>query len=321
MTRQLFFILSYCLVILMAASAIAFEGPLQVRNLYPIFLHADEPYLEKASWEDSFSLGIAHASTYTVQESGDWIIHLDMETTELALRYKRVLSDFLELGIDIPVLITGGGFLDGFIEDFHDTFGFDDYGRSARPHNDFLYEVRKDGELIVEGRSRVSLGDVRLAVKKPFFQNERLTAGVTANMEIPLGDAGQGFGNGGLDAGFALVLDAQITEWLMNYWNAGVVFPADVRGHTSLNLRNFVYGGVCLEAMVSSGFSLLVQLQGQSPVYPQTDLLAVDRGSYLLAFGGRYQANSRSVEVSLTEDVNTAGAPDFIINVTYKMHI
>lgn len=305
----------------MTVSGFAFEGPLQVRNLYPVFLHADEPYLEKAAWEDSLSAGISHASTYMVQESGDWVIHLDLETTEVALRYKRVIRDSVELGIDIPVLINGGGFLDGFIEDFHDTFGFDDYGRSARPHNAFLYEVRKDGNLIVEGKSRMSPGEVRIALKKPFFERGPVTASLLANVEIPVGDAKEGFGNGGLDAGLAVALDARITEWLMSYWNAGVVFPSDVRGHTHLNLKNYFHAGAGLEAMVSSGFSLLVQLQGQTPVYPVTDLLAVDRDACLLAFGGRYQTLGRSIEISLTEDVNTSGAPDFIVNVIYKIHL
>jgi len=31
----------------LSSAAFPFDGPLQINNLYPIFLHADQPYLEK----------------------------------------------------------------------------------------------------------------------------------------------------------------------------------------------------------------------------------------------------------------------------------
>ncbi|HDY89533.1 MAG TPA: DUF3187 family protein, partial [bacterium] len=149
-----------------------FEGPLQVKNQYPVFIHADQPYLEEAAMRNSMSYSLSHSSTYTVQESGEWIVHLDMEITELNFRYKRIIKDQFEFGLDIPVLILGGGFMDGFLENYHDAFGFPDYGRSNRPHNDFLYEVRKNGELIIQGRSGVGIGDIRITAKKPLAASE-----------------------------------------------------------------------------------------------------------------------------------------------------
>jgi len=67
--------------------------------------------------------------------------------------------------LDIPVLVFSEGFLDGFLEDYHDAFGFPDYGRKNRPNNDFLYEVRRDGNLIIRGKSGTRFGDIRLALK------------------------------------------------------------------------------------------------------------------------------------------------------------
>jgi hypothetical protein len=107
----------------------------------------------------------------------------------------------------------------------------------------------------------------------------------------------------------------------MAYVNLGAVFPGDVRGHEKLNLKNFVYGGAGVEAVVREGLSLLVQLHGQSPIYPETDLLAIDRDAYLLVIGGRYKTGKRSFDLSLTEDINAAGAPDFILNLTYKVNL
>ena len=134
------------------STASSFEGPLQVNNLYPLFLHADQPYLEKADIENSMSFSLSHSSTYTVKESPKWVINLDMEITKFTFRYKRIIKNLFEFDLDIPVLIFGAGFLDGVLEDYHNTFGFSDYGRSDRPHNEFLYEVRRDGNLIIKGK-------------------------------------------------------------------------------------------------------------------------------------------------------------------------
>jgi len=312
------------LLILMCSLSAAYslEGPFQVKNLYPIVLHADQPYLEKAGIESSMSYSLSHSSTYTVQSSGHWIIDLDMEVTELNFRYKRIIKDVVEFDMDVPVLVIGGGFMDSFLEDYHRTFGFGDpYGRSQRPNNEFLYEVRRDGDLIIKGKSGTRLGDIRLALKKSLLASDGFTFSVKGDVELPVGNAKEGYGNGSLDAAVSVLLDKKITDSIMTYWNLGAVFPGDVRGHENLNLKNFIYGGACIEAGVGKGFSLLVQVLGQSPVYPETDLLAVDRDAWLLVFGGRYKTGKRSFDLSLEEDINTSGASDFILNLTYKMNL
>ncbi len=303
------------------SQAFPFEGPLQVKNQYPIFIHADQPYLEEAAMRNSMSYSLSHSSTYTVQESGEWIVNLDMEITELNFRYKRIIKDQFEFGLDIPVLILGGGFMDGFLENYHDAFGFSGYGRSERPHNDFLYEVRKNGELIIQGRSGVGIGDIRITVKKPLAASEGFNLSIAANLEVPVSSAKKGYSNGSLDAGVSVLFDYGITDKIMTHWNLGAVFPGDVRGHEKLNINNFFYGGAAVEASLGKSYSAIVQVLGQSGIYPDTDLLAVDRDSYMIVFGGRYNKGAKSVELSLTEDLSESGAPDFIVNLTYKVNI
>jgi hypothetical protein len=303
-----------------AFPAYPFEGPLQVKNQYPIFIHAHQPYLEKASMENSLLFSLSHSSTYTVQNSEHWDINLDMEITEMNLRYKRIIKDYIELNIDLPVLIFGSGFMDGFLDWYHDAFGLSDYGRSARPLHNFLYEVKRDDTLVIRGRSGAGLGDIRLALKKPFLSTNGLRLSAAGSIELPTGNTRRGFSNGSLDAGIAILIDKRFFNFIMTHWNIGAVFPGDVRGYEIVELKNFIYGGTAIEAVFGKGLSVLVQLQGQSVIYPETDLLAVDREAYLFVVGGRYKIKNRnSFELSLAEDINTAGAPDFIVNVTYKI--
>ena len=44
----------------------------------------------------------------------------------------------------------------------------------------------------------------------------------------------------------------------------------------------------------------------------------MDNPAILLSIGGRYYRDRNHFELSLTEDLNTSGAPDFIINFSFK---
>lgn len=309
------------LLLFFSSIVYSFDGPLQVKNQYPIFLHVNQPYLEKASMENSLSFSLSHSSTYTVQNSSNWIINLDMEITELNFRYKRIIGDFIEFGLDVPVLGFSDGFMDGFLVSYHDTFGFSGYKRNNRPSNEFLYEVRRKGNLVIEGKSGIGLGDIRLTVKQPLILTDSFNLSVKGDLELPTGRAKRGYGNGNFDTGVSVLLDKSLSDSVMTYWNFGAVFPGDVKGYETVNLKNFIHGGAALEWTLEKSFSLLAQIQGQSPIYPETDLLAVDRTAYLLTIGGRINAENGGFELSLAEDINAAGAPDFIVNFTYKIKL
>ena len=302
----------------LSSTAFSFDGPLQINNLYPIFLHADQPYLEKADMENSMSFSLSHSSSYTVEDSSEWVINLDMEITELSFRYKSIIKNLFEFDLDIPVLVFSSGFMDGFLEGYHDAFNFPDYGRKDRPHNDFLYEVRRDGELIIRGESGTQLGDIRLAVKKPLMSADDYILSVKGDIEIPVSNAEKGYSNGSIDAGISLLFDKRISNRTMTYGNLGIVFPGDVKGHENLDLKNYFNGGLAVEAEMRNNLDLIVQLHGQSEIYPDTEISAVDDAAVFIVLGGRYYSDGDNYELSLTEDLNTSGAPDFIINFTYK---
>jgi hypothetical protein len=314
--------MSVVLILLLPSHSFSFQGPLQVKNQYPIFLHTNQPYLQSANTEDSLSISLSHSSIYTVQTSENWTINLDMELTELNLRYKKVIRNIFELGIDLPLIIFSGGFMDGFLESYHDTFGFHDYGRSQRPLNNFLYEVRNNGNLIIRGRSGPGIGDIRLNVKTPFYSSDGLTLSIAGALELPSGDAKKGYGNGSTDWAVSMLADKKFFDNVKTYWNLGAVFPGDLKGYTEVNLEDYIYGGAAVEAVVGKGLSLIAQMIGHSPVFPDTNLLAVDRPAYLLTIGARcLAAKEKSIEFSITEDINTSGAPDVIVNITFKIMI
>lgn len=298
--------------------AFSFEGPLQVKNQFPIFLPVDQPYLEQASTESSLSLSLSHSSVYVVKDSAQWSAHLDIELTELDIRYKKDLPGLFEIGVDVPLVRATAGFMDRPLAWYHRTFGFGDYGRSARPNNDFLYDIKKDGAPVIEGdNDRVGFGDVRLTLKKKIMGTDPVLS-VLADLELPTGNARVGYGNGSVDTGVAVLLDKDLGAETKLYANLGAVFPGDLKAFQDIGLNNFYYAGAGIEALAWPRVGLLAQLMVQTSPYPHTGISQIDGTGMLLVLGGRYYADSGSFEFSLTEDPNTTGAPDFVLNGTYK---
>jgi len=296
----------------------AFDGPLQGKNQFPLFLPVNEPNFEKAAMENSFSASFSYSSVYLVRESTGWSAGLDMEIAELNLRLRKTFRDSIEFGIDLPVMSFSSGFMDGFLNRYHDAFGFPDYGRSRRPDNKFLYEVRKNGRLILRGENgHIGIGDARLSVKKPMVIGDPAVS-IGGEIEFPTGDAESGYGNGSFDAGISVLIDKVVSERVKTYVNLGVVMPGDLKGHQEVDLREFVYGEAALEAMIGKDFNLIGQVLIQGSPWPKTGIGQIDRTAVLLSLGGRYHSGNNCFEFSLTEDPNTAGAPDVTFNVTFK---
>ncbi len=310
------------LVIILAASAFsparAFDGPLQVKNQFPLFLPVDQPYLEEARTENSFSLSLSHSSVYVVDYSAQWSTGLDLEMTELNFRFRRDFPGLFEAGLDLAVLRATSGFLDSPLAWYHRTFGFPDYGRSARPSNDFLYDVRRNGLPLIEGvNDRAGFGDARVTLKKKIADGDPVVS-LLADLELPTGDAKIGYGSGSFDTGAALLLDKDIGSESRLYANAGAVIPGALRAYQTVTLRNFYYAGSGIETLISRRLGLLAQFIVQTSPYPRTGIGDIDGTGMILVLGGRYYVSDGSYEFSLTEDPNTTGAPDFILNVSYK---
>jgi len=318
MARSASGFLAFFLLFAVTSYAFTFEGPFQVKNQFPPFLPINQPYLEQASTENSFSVSLSHSSVFVMNDAAQWSAHVDIELTELNFRYRKDFVGLFELGIDAPILRATEGFLDRPLASFHETFGFHDYGRGSRPYNSFLYEIKKNGSTVVEGiNDRVGFGDMRITFKKKVIESDPVIS-LMADIELPTGNAKIGYGNGSVDYGIAALLDKNLGEKAKLYANLGGVFPGDLKAHQTIKLDNFFYAGTGVEYLAWTKVSLLSQLMFQSSPYPHTGITQIDTPALILVFGGRYYAGSGSFEFSLTEDLNTSGAPDFILNVSYK---
>lgn len=298
----------------------AFQGPLEIRNQFPLFIHLNSPCLESASQQDRFSVVLSYSSLFLLKRSNDWSVQMDMETLEFALRIKKNIPQVMEIGLEIPLLSFNSGVLDGPLQWYHQTFGFPDYGRSTRPKNDYLYRVGKGGKWVVEGElGKLGLGDIRITGKKELFgMDGHPFLSLKLDLELPTGDPQKGYGNGSLDIGLGLLIEKEITQSLLAVANLGLVVPGPWKAKETIALREYYYGGLGLEWAFSKHLSFLSQVWAQTSPFPETGIDAIDRPALIFSIGSRYTYGLNSLELALTEDVSTSGAPDFTLNLAFK---
>ena len=73
-----------------------------------------------------------------------------------------------------------------------------------------------------------------------------------------------------------------------------------------------------MEWAFSNHLSFLSQVWAQTSPFPETGIDAIDRPALMFSIGSRYAYGLNSLELALTEDVSTSGAPDFTLNLAFK---
>jgi hypothetical protein len=320
--RQLFLLVP-CVLCICATTVFAdvFAGPLVIKNGHPLYAAIGSPSLLSAEPENSFDLNFSYASTYRIRGSKDWYYSLDLETAITDIQYKRLVRTGTEVGIDIPIIRYGPGFMDWSIETFHDFVGLHNaYGRNSSPRNQFLLRVVHDGKVIVEGApGKTGLGDIKVEVKQNIYQNPASMVSLHAFMNMPTGDPDVGFGSGSPNGGLAMLMNEMVGADVKLYANAGIGLIDKLEAKETMTLRNYYYGGLGLEWRYSEKMVLNAQLFAQSSPFPKSDIFFIDDTSLLASVGGRYRKSPRSsIEFSFTEDPNTAGAPDVMFGADYR---
>jgi hypothetical protein len=293
-------------------------GPLHITDSHPLFLGVGSPSLVQAKPDDSFLLNLNYSSTFLKGQSRDWTADIDLETFLLEFTASKVVMGSTEISLKVPFISYNSGFLDGFLESYHNTFGFSDYGRSQRPENEFLFRISHEGKTVIEGRSgEIAPGDIRLAVKQPLLSGDPFVS-LYGFVELPTGNADRGYGSGSLNEGVLLLMDKNLGESFRAYLNAGYVFTGSYRAREKIDLSDYPFAALGLEWKYSENLSVHGQWSVQGSPY-NTGIRELDGIASILSFGGKYSVASRSdIELYFSEDVNTAGAPDFMIGLAYE---
>jgi len=252
---------------------------------------------------------------------------IDGESYFLTIAYRARATDWLELGVELPLVAHSDGFMDKGIEGWHDLFGLSNSKRSG-PGNALQFFYERDGQTLVDLNSPASgLGDIQLTAAVPLQESdalEPLKVSLRASLKLPTGDDGQLRGSGAAD--FALGLHASDEFSVRRHAVAvsafaGALLLGDSDVLAVLQRRTVPYGGVAATWRVTERLGITSQLyvKGQ---YLESELEELGGNSYQLAVGGNYRPRrSRTLlRFALVEDVSNNATTDFALHLSIQWY-
>jgi len=253
-------------------------------------------------------------------------IMLDGETYVFTLAVRYGIAKDLEVGIDIPWLANSGGFMDGFIEGFHDVFGLPQGSRKSCPRNRLLYQYTRNGVtrvLVNDGSS--GIGDIRLTGAWQLYRDggeAPLAVALHAGIKLPTGNDHKLFGSGSTD--FSLWLTASDDfrlplGHLTLYGAAGgmAMTDGDVLEDQQRNLVGF--GSFGLGWSPLDWMALKVQVDGHTSFYTGSNLKQVNSGSAQITGGATFGIKgSTFLDIGVSEDLVVDTAPDVVFHFALR---
>jgi len=259
------------------------------------------------------------ASDYTVSSSNSEQVILDGESYRWTLSARYGLGGRFEAGVEIPYILYGGGFLDGFIVDWHSAFGLPQGGRDNASRNRLSYRYSKDGvQKLNMDHAGSGIGDIVFSGGMKLFDAHDGAAhdslALRSSIKLPTGDSGSLRGSGSTD--FTLSLCGSMnsfTEWgsLGLFGSVGglVMSRGDVLADQQNNLAAFGTAG--LGWGPAEWISFKLQLNGHTALFSDSSLDELSQNSLMLVVGGALKLpGDYLLDIGVSEDVAVATAPD-----------
>ncbi|MGQ0586848.1 MAG: DUF3187 family protein [Gammaproteobacteria bacterium] len=242
-------------------------------------------------------------------------IRFDGETTRLRYAYRLGLGNDMEFGFELPFYDRGGGFLDGWIEDWHQAFDLPNGEREldAQDQYRFRYE-QANVALLDETRGGSGLGAARLMLGQRWGRSGVLRAMAM----LPLG-SGNELENG--NTGYAIWVERalDIPEGGGGYIAAGVSYNERGDFLPQMQNRMVAFGGIGMRFPLTQSVWLSMQVQAHGRLYDGSSLTPLERPGVPLTLGLQFRTGSDSAfEIGFQEDPSVNGSPDFVLYVSYR---
>jgi hypothetical protein len=312
------------------APAKVVRGPIPSRALQPVKLTylAFRPRRATTLPEESSEVSVlsAYANIFEKGQAGGDEVSFDGEIWRTSVHLRRAVAPGADVEIELPVVYATSGFLDEFIENFHDFFGMPTGGREDHPAFEYDMRAVKGGTEAyhLEG-NEVGIGDVPIVLTVSLLEESERTPAIAlrGGVELPTGSESDGFGNGKVDYGLGVLAERSFGRWTatgaidwVDAQSSESFEDAGVEAQDDLGLQ------LGLEYRFNDELSLLVGSVYSSAPTRDIDLEEIDGNMLSLDVGGAWDLGKRSrMLLVFSEDLITQSAPDFTVTVAWTLSL
>lgn len=305
-------------------------GPLALRSRAPIFDNRLSYTPGRTQVLGKYSAEVAanwsHVNVWA-QMPGYFF---DGEFSRLDLRAAIGLGHQIEVSVDLGGMYRSGGYLDGFIENFHDAFGITQARRLNYPNNRLHVETSAaNNEAVWLDDSQAGVGATNpvIAVKYGLIApNQQLQAArlqinmptVSADLalKLPIGSIKRQFATKRVTILADIALEQPVLSWMRVYVTYGLMLSPGIApfyGMPMSEVQKFI--SLALVFRVGPDWSLVVQYLNQDGAIENALYTPMERTTHEFGLGAKWAPwhnNAYVIEAGLIENtVHDANTPDF----------
>jgi len=270
-----------------------------------------------------WQIALEHSNQFMGGVSGDEVLLLDGETTELSFRHRQRFGPCWQMEAFVPFIAHNEGEFDRAIDDWHQFFGLPDADRGTAPFFDLTYSYQnQDGQRVVVDTPQSGLGDIQLSIQRSLgciatADSTYSETIVRMGVKLPTGNANELRGTGAAD----MYMDIQ-SPVLSNggRWRAGGALGVLYAGATNrfaLQKQLVAYGSLGAQFVHSQRWRIIGQFDWHTPFYTSA-LRELGDPAIGLTVGIRYLApDDQTLELSISEDVAIDTTPDIVARLSW----
>ena len=268
------------------------------------------------SWQVTSELG----NTVHVANTHSESLLIDAETSRQVIMLEYAISNKWNFLLEVPYIRHGGGSLDGFIEDFHNTLGLPAGPRKGRVKDAFTVSYHGKGmEPLVIGDVHSGLGDMSISLMRRLSGNWGHNLNVGLKMKFSTGSESNLTGSGTNDLAIWVSASNELYPDLAHYLSLSAV-SINRNGGLLHDIRNDEYATACYG--IGWRFNELVefklQLDARTAIFGASDVKSLGH-SVALSIGGTLSFSSGyDLDIAVTEDIDVGSSPDVVFHMNLR---
>ena len=278
--------------------------------------------------QNSFAFRIDFELTNTFERNFNnfYAVNYDQEIYRTSFQFTYGILDNLDFHLEIPTIATNGGFLDGFVQDYHNAFGFPNGERETAPNGVYGYAIFQNGApLYTPSNTDFDLGDVNMDLKWRVVEEGDLLPAVAlrAGIKFATGEFQKGSGSGEVDYSFGFVLHKSFYRFNLYAGLDGIIIedPVALRGFIDEEILHY-FGGLEF-VLIQDTLSFQLGLDGQTTPFDATGLPQFDNEilEIVPGFRGKHFDDFLNWHVYISEDIIPESTVDFTLGFSLGFKI
>lgn len=258
------------------------------------------------------------SNTINSEQTANELLFVDIETHNVNIIFDTAIQKDWMFRLQLPLIKHYGGFMDKWINDYHDLLKLPEGVRPLHPVDQLSVHYELNGSTLLDiQQSQSGLGDISLQLAYQSTRNNDFSLSYWSSLKLPTGDSRKLTGSDSTDIAFWLACDKKLQNSLWAYSNLGILFMTDSDVMSDIHKNKALFLTAGLQFQASQDIQLKLQFDNHSAFYDTTiDFL----GPVIqLTFGGSIILDTQSeLDIAIAEDIQTSASPDVNFNLTWR---